>query len=884
MIDLQQASAFLALLDQTAQEFTFQTFDDQKERKRTDLTRILIGTLEEHADELTRLSAQGAGVFVTVNATDGRGRRLANIMRYRAIFQEADMPGAKIPPLEPHIVVESSPGKFHRYWGIDSATEPPVSEWLAVMRRMVADWNSDPNAKDAARVLRLPGFPHQKNPDAPHMILVVAQSSRAPYRWDEIVDVIPPLQIEAKDRRAIKGKGIHCPLEIKSALASLDPDAKYGFWITTGMALHHADNGGGEGFALWDDWSAKGGSYELGECADKWDSFGEHSGPPVTLATVFHMAKEVGWNWPNERALLAETAKRLCEATIAISVSDSKAYLQPAAIEAFQIIRTEDPPAYESVRIDLKKANKDIRIGALDGLVGKPLDAENERASISSKLADLASDRCELWHDPDGNCLASFDRQTGDEPAHREHWSIASSAFREWLAWLAHSELEAAPSGDALKSVQNALAGKAKFDGEQHTTALRIAKDESGYWIDLCDDAWRAVLVTATGWRLVDRPTVRFRRTKAMRPLPVPSLGGSLDPLWLLVNIPEEDRPLILAWILEALRASTPFPVLELVGEQGSAKSTTQRVIRTFTDPNKAMLRPAPKSREDIFVSAGNNHIVSLENMSGLSPEYSDALCTIATGGGMAGRQYYTNDEENIIDAHNPVILNGIGAVITRPDLLDRAIVICPPVIEQRLTEAEHGALLDQHSPAIMGGLLDLFSRTLAELPNVHIPRENTPRMADFAYLGEAMNRVMGGEENAFLDRYVSHRREATRRTIDASPVAAACIRYIESGKSFAGPVGKLLHELFEFAGDHERGDYWPRSAKGLGDQFRRVSPALRQLGMDASIASKASRDGVHCTLRRGSYEIANIPLLPSPHNRHPSSPRSPMFTQQRAA
>jgi hypothetical protein len=877
MIDTKQPAAFLALLDPTATGYTFQTFDDQKERKRKDLARILTGTLEQHAPELMRLSAEGAGVFVTVNATDGKGRRLANIVRFRAIFQEADMTGAKVPPLEPHIVVESSPCKFHRYWLIDSATAPKASEWLAVMRRMVVDWDSDPNAKDAARVLRLPGFPHQKNPDSPHMVRVVVQSSRAPYRWDEITAVIPLLPLDLPSYCAVKGKGIDCPLQLKSALATLNPDFSYSDWLTVGMALHHADNGG-EGFAVWADWSARGGLYQVGECEAKWSGFGNYSGPPVSLGTVFAKAKEAGWDWPNERALLAEAAKLICDATITISASDPKAYLKFSAIEAFKIIRTEDPPAYESARIDLKKSNKDIRIGALDSLVGKPLDDDNDRASLSSKLADLASDRCELWHDPDGNCFASFDR---DEPPHREHWAIASSAFREWLAWLAHSELEAAPSGDVLKSVQNALAGKAKFDGDQHATALRIAKDESGHWIDLCDDAWRAILVTAAGWRIVERPTVRFRRTKAMRPLPVPLLNGSLDPLWLLVNIPEEDRHLVLAWMLEALRAGTPFPVLELIGEQGSAKSTTQTVIRTFIDPNKAMLRSAPKSREDIFIAARNNHVVSLENLSGLSPEYSDALCTIATGGGMAGRQLYTNDEESILEAHNPVILNSINAVITRPDLLDRAIVICPPVIVQRLTEVTQNALLDHHAPSIMGGLLDLFASTLAELPNVHIPEDKLPRMADFAYLGESMNWVLGGEEDAFLERYISHRREATRRTIDASPVAAACIRYIEAGKEFAGTVGQLLNELSGFAGDHERGDYWPRSGKGLGDQLRRVCPALRQLGIVAAIDSKASRDGVHCALQRGSFEIVNTPLLANPHNRFLSSP---MFTQKSAA
>jgi hypothetical protein len=873
--DLIHAGEFLARLDPTTPAHTFQTFDDSKERKRGDLARILHGTLEQHVDELVRLSAQGAGIFVSVNTTNGHGRQSANIIRKRAIYQEADKPGARLPLLEPHITVESSPGNFHRYWLISAYADPTDDDWNDVMRRMVADYDSDPNAKDLARVLRLPGFLHQKNPGRPTMVRMIKSSSDAPYQWDKITAAIPPLQREVKDYRNVKGKGIDCPNRLKSAMAAIDPDCDYNEWNRVGMALHHADDGGGEGFDLWDEWSSRGSKYLSGECADKWESFGTYPGQNATLGTVFHLAKDSGWNWQAERHGYIDEAKEVIAAAIELCNEDPLAYLEPAVIEAFEIIKAEEPIAFERSRSDLKKSNKSIRIGALDDLVGKIMDDGDDRASLSSRLADLAESRCELWHDADGKTFASFDRQIADEPLHRDHCAIESTSFREFIAWLAHSELGAAPSSDALKSCQNTLAGKAKFDGEQFATARRIAKDETGYWLDIGDEARGAILITAAGWRTVTRPPVRFLRTKAMRPLPMPISDGDIDSLWSLVNVPDEERIFVLAWILESLRAGTPFPVLELVGEQGTAKSTTQKVIRRFVDPNKAMLRPAPKTREDIFIAAGNNHVISLENMSGLSPEYSDALCTIATGGGMAGRQLYSNDEENIIEAHNPVILNGIGAIITRPDLLDRAIVICPPVIDERMTEAEHSALLERNAPSIMGGILDLLSRTLAELPNVRIARDRLPRMADFAYLGEAMHRAMGGEPGQFLDRYIHHRRDSIQRTISASPVAAACIRFIESGQSFAGPVGQLLDKLSSIRCQQENGDFWPKSSKGMGDSFRRVAPPLRQLGIDASIESKHRRDGVHCTLKRGTYEIEPPPFQ-SLTNRSQSSQCSP--------
>ena len=68
--------------------WTFQTLSDQEKGK---LGRTLHGPLSQHAPELTRLQAQGAGVFVTVNKTDGSGaRKKENMRRVRAAFVDFD--------------------------------------------------------------------------------------------------------------------------------------------------------------------------------------------------------------------------------------------------------------------------------------------------------------------------------------------------------------------------------------------------------------------------------------------------------------------------------------------------------------------------------------------------------------------------------------------------------------------------------------------------------------------------------------------------------------------------------------------------------------------------------------------------------------------------
>ncbi|OFC36988.1 hypothetical protein BAE28_07905 [Acidithiobacillus caldus] len=355
--------------------------------------------------------------------------------------------------------------------------------------------------------------------------------------------------------------------------------------------------------------------------------------------------------------------------------------------------------------------------------------------------------------------------------------------------------------------------------------------------------------ITATGWAIRDNPPVRFLRTKATRPLPEPVSGGDVAELWELVNVPEQERLLVLAWILECYRADTPYSLLELTGEQGSAKSTAQRILRRFIDPNAVELRGRPKTVEDVFVAAANSHLISYENLSSLTNDQSDALCTICTGGGYASRRFFTNGEEHLLEAHNPVALNGISPVVIRPDLLDRSISVALPVITHRRTEREVQEALNRAAPRIMGALLDLLCETLTLLPTVQIPPESLPRMADFARLGEAMARVLKYPQGHFLRLYTEHRRTSITRTIEGSPVAAALVDFAQCGRSYEGTVKGLLELLGEKRPDLEREDYWPRSPKGLGDALRRYAPALRQLGIEVHVEQKPRRDGVHCTI-----------------------------------
>ena len=184
------------LLDEDAENFVFQTFADNPGRKDKTLTRVLYGTLDEHAAELTRLNQKGAGVFVLVNHSKNGRRRIADITHARAIFREADAPDLPPLPMEPHFVIETSPGKRHEYLVIEPTED--LDKWDRIMARMVEDFGSDPNAKDRARVLRLAGFYHLKDPARPHLVKIVQENGGLPYTLEQVARHVPPLIKNAK--------------------------------------------------------------------------------------------------------------------------------------------------------------------------------------------------------------------------------------------------------------------------------------------------------------------------------------------------------------------------------------------------------------------------------------------------------------------------------------------------------------------------------------------------------------------------------------------------------------------------------------------------------------------------------------------------------------
>jgi hypothetical protein len=314
----------------------------------------------------------------------------------------------------------------------------------------------------------------------------------------------------------------------------------------------------------------------------------------------------------------------------------------------------------------------------------------------------------------------------------------------------------------------------------------------------------------------------------------VPERGGSIDALHFLLNLSDRnDFVLIVAWLLAALRAGGPYPLLAISGEQGSAKTVLSKLLKALIDPNAAPVRALSREQRELMIAANNSYLLAFDNLSGLPHWLSDALCRLATGGSFAVRQLYTDDEEVLFEASRPVLLNGIEDVISRPDLGDRAIFLTlAPISEPgRRPEAQLWREFEIARPLILGALLDAVVHGLRAIN--HVQLEALPRMADFALWASACETACW-PAGTFARAYDANRRAAVESIIEADPLAT-CIRTIMSQQHmWMGTASDLLRLCaVSTREDASMVPPWAKNPRAVAGRLRRAQTFLRMLDIE---------------------------------------------------
>lgn len=315
-IDNTIAELFLAKLGGENAEYVFQTFSNNSSREgvkpktqyQNVRPQVLHGTLKNLANQLEKINQNDSGIFVVINETNG-GRKASDVIRVRALFADWDIVGTGIPAikscgLKPHLVVESSPQKFHAYWLVSDCS---LEMFTPLQKCIAAKLESDPAINNKDRVMRLPGYLHHKYADNPYFQTRIFELNDIEAYSVEALKIGLGLTLDQPKKMPYissldsKNKGFNKKLEnndlkrIKSALSSIPKELAENrdTWKDVAMALHS------ESDVLFDDfleWSELANNHDATACEKLWDSFSHKPSGGITIGTLFHLAKEHA-NW-----------------------------------------------------------------------------------------------------------------------------------------------------------------------------------------------------------------------------------------------------------------------------------------------------------------------------------------------------------------------------------------------------------------------------------------------------------------------------------------------------------------------------------------------------------------------------------------------------------
>lgn len=500
-------------------------------------------------------------------------------------------------------------------------------------------------------------------------------------------------------------------------------------------------------------------------------------------------------------------------------------------------------------------------------------DADETRQTIVDSAVqhtlDLSADL--IWDGEDAFVVVL-------EAGHVRTLALKSRAFKRWLISKMRAHGVKTPSShQQWTTIVDTLESRAEEEGTSPTPSIRVAgktiDGKSAVVIDLGDDDWHSVTVTADGWEVGPHPADGpfFYRPTRMAALPMPERGGEVNDLWEFFNVEPEDRPLFLAYLVQLFRPRGPFPILTAHGVQGSTKTSLVNGIKALTDPTRrspespavTSARKPPRDEDDVVAAARNNRVVAFDNVSFLDQWLADALCRLSTGAELGGRRKYTDFDEAVFTACRAVILNGIPDVVGQSDLADRCVKIEVRKPTKRIAEAVFWYRFEKAWPWLFGVLLDLVSAALRnwEAAGARVPEEVDVRMADYARIGEAIGLELGWEAGSFTRLYAENQRTAAASIAQDDVVFAPLVSLLDArGGEWSGTMKELLDSLANSlpdtpaSQDLRRGKEWPKSPRALGGKLKRLAPALASAGIDVEEGRRSNQKlvwritrNVHC-------------------------------------
>jgi len=451
---------------------------------------------------------------------------------------------------------------------------------------------------------------------------------------------------------------------------------------------------------------------------------------------------------------------------------------------------------------------------------------QEPKLTTANALIELAVEHCDLFHDERNNGYA-VTMHNGIQRTLR----LRGREFRRWLAGTYYGETSRAANNEAISTTLSVLEAKATFDGSMLELSNRFAMRDNNIYIDMADENWRVVKVTAAGWEILNNPPVLFRRYSHQQPLPDPVPGGKLSDIHRHLVIKNAgDRLLLEAWLISCAFSDIPRPAITFHGLQGASKTTTARILKSLSDPSVTESVNFGRGAAELAQVLDHHGVPCFDNMTSIPAWASDMLCRSVTGGAFSKRELYSDDNDVILSFRRPMIITGINIPTHAPDLLDRLLLIELERIhpEKRMDEITFWKQFNADKPLLFGALLDAISGVMQHLPNIKLNK--MPRMADFSRIACAYAEFIGIGSERMLDIIMQHTERQTQEVIDSDPVAAVICEFVRKHGSWTGTAAKLLELLNEFSPTRLNG--LPRVPNHLSRKLKVIHSTLLEVGI----------------------------------------------------
>jgi hypothetical protein len=437
---------------------------------------------------------------------------------------------------------------------------------------------------------------------------------------------------------------------------------------------------------------------------------------------------------------------------------------------------------------------------------------------------------------------------------------LDSQRFKNWLYRFFY-EKKGEIISEEVENIIKILKSEAEFNENRKRLELRVAKtsdDDFAFYYDLTNSNWSAVKITPQGWTIENKPPTLFRRHVNQLPQISPISTSITSSSFLtmddkddtilvkfidLLNVKDNDNKLLLKCLIISLFIpGIAKPILMLHGEQGSAKTTLQELIKMLVDPSIVKTLTFPRDITELVQQLSHNYIAYYDNISIIKEQISDALCRAVTGTGFSKRKLYTDDEDVIYFFQRCIGFNGINLATTKADLLDRGIIIQLERIpkERRRKIEDIWKDFEILRPQLLSYIFDILVKVLELKQKGGIKISNgLNRMADFEEYAEIISRCMGYREGEFLRVYQDNINIQIDEAIQASPLSMAVVELMDNGKEdgnneLIDNATELLLELNEIAEtklkiDIKKMPSWPKSPNQLSRRLNEIKTNLRE-------------------------------------------------------